>query len=51
MLDFVLQKASIGVEPHYLGVWVPAHLGAKEAAKKHESNIFYSCAYPFLYSC
>jgi hypothetical protein len=24
-LDFVLQKASIMVDPHYLDVWMPAH--------------------------
>jgi hypothetical protein len=25
MLDSMLQKKSIGVEPHYLDVWLPAH--------------------------
>jgi hypothetical protein len=31
MTDVVLLKASTWVEPHYLDVWGPAHLGVEEA--------------------
>jgi hypothetical protein len=51
MLNFVLEKASTRVEPHYLDVWVPAHLAKEEATKKLVSTILYSYAYHLLYMC
>jgi hypothetical protein len=51
MFDFVLQKASSWVESHHLDIWVPAHLGAEEAAVKLVSSILYSYAYHLLYLC
>jgi hypothetical protein len=41
MLDFILQKASTGVNPYYLDIWMPAHQGAYDAAKKLVSTNFY----------
>jgi hypothetical protein len=49
MLDFVMQKASTGVKPHYLGGCVPAHLGVEDATEKLVSTNFYSSLYPLLY--
>jgi hypothetical protein len=49
MLDFVLQKASIEVKPHYLYDWVPTHLGVEEAEKLVSIN-FYGYLYHLLYS-
>jgi hypothetical protein len=40
----VLQKASIGDNPHYLDVWQPAHQGNADAAEKLISISFYSYA-------
>jgi hypothetical protein len=31
MLDSVLQKASTGVDPHFIDVWVPMHRDDPEA--------------------
>jgi hypothetical protein len=44
MLNFVLQKASTGADPHYLDVWQPAHQGNVDAAEKLVSISFYSYA-------
>jgi hypothetical protein len=51
MLNFVLEKASTRVEPHYLDVWVPTHLAKEEVTKKLVSTILYSYAYHLLYMC
>jgi hypothetical protein len=40
MLDYMLQKNSIGVDHHYLDVWLPAHNGDADAAEKIVSNNF-----------
>jgi hypothetical protein len=43
MLDSLLQKAGIGVEPHYLDVWVPMHWDDPHSQHKLVSiNFFYS---------
>jgi hypothetical protein len=43
MLDCLLQKASTGVEPHYLDVWVPMHPNDSHSQQKLVStNFFYS---------
>jgi hypothetical protein len=42
MLNSVLQKASTGVDPHYLDVWQPAHQDNEEAVEKLVSISFYS---------
>jgi hypothetical protein len=44
MVSSVLQKASIGVDPHYLDVWQPTHQGNADAVKKMVSISFYSYA-------
>jgi hypothetical protein len=44
IFNFVLQKASTGVEPHYLDVWQPAHQGNVEVAERLISISFYSYA-------
>jgi hypothetical protein len=44
MLNFVLQKASTGADPHYLDVWQPAHQGNADTAEKLVSISFYSYA-------
>jgi hypothetical protein len=41
MLDYVLQKASTGVDHHYLYVWKRAHQGNADATKKLISINFY----------
>jgi hypothetical protein len=41
MFDFVLQKKSVGADPHYLDVWAPAHEGDAAAVEKLVSNHFY----------
>jgi hypothetical protein len=38
MLDSILQKKSIGVEPHYLDIWLTAHNDDEASAKKLVSN-------------
>jgi hypothetical protein len=38
MLDSILQKKSIGVEPHYLNSWLLAHDDDEASEKKHVSN-------------
>jgi hypothetical protein len=43
-LDYVLQKASTGDNPHYLNVLQPAHHGNADAANKLVSISFYSYA-------
>jgi hypothetical protein len=43
-LNFVLQKASTGADPHYLDVWQPAHQGNADTAEKLVSISFYSYA-------
>jgi hypothetical protein len=40
-LDYVLQKKSTEVDPHYLDVWAPAHEGDATTAEKLVSNNFY----------
>jgi hypothetical protein len=35
-LDYVLQKRSVGADPHYLDVWAPAHEG--DAARSREAS-------------
>jgi hypothetical protein len=37
-LDSMLQKKSIGVEPHYLDVWLPAHDDDEATTEKLVSN-------------
>jgi hypothetical protein len=39
-MDSILQKKSIGINPHYLDVWQPAHEGDAVATKKLVSNNF-----------
>jgi hypothetical protein len=53
MLDFVLQKASTGVDPHFIDVWVPMHRGDPEAMHKLVSNNFnsYICMHCLFYPC
>jgi hypothetical protein len=41
-LDFVLPKASTGVDPHYLDVWIPAHQDVDNMIEKLVSTKFYS---------
>jgi hypothetical protein len=41
-LDYVLQKKSTVVDPHYLDVWAPAHEGDAAAIEKLVSNNFYA---------
>jgi hypothetical protein len=42
-LDYLLQKASTRVEPHYLDVWVPMHQDDPQSQQKLVSiNFFYS---------
>jgi hypothetical protein len=50
MLDFVLQKASTGVDPHFIDVWVPMHRDDPEATQKLVSNNFntYVCIVCFI---
>jgi hypothetical protein len=38
VLDSMLQKKSIGVEPHYLGVWLPAHDNDEATTEKLVRN-------------
>jgi hypothetical protein len=43
MLDSILLKASTGVEPHYLDVWVLMHWDDPQSLQKLAStNFFYS---------
>jgi hypothetical protein len=44
MLNSLLQKASTGVDPHYLDVWQLAHQGNAEVAEKLVHISFYSYA-------
>jgi hypothetical protein len=37
-LDSMLQKKSTGVKPHYLDVWLPAHVDDDARAEKLVSN-------------
>jgi hypothetical protein len=39
-----LQKASIGVNPHYFDVWQPAHHGNEDAIERLVNRSFYSYA-------
>jgi hypothetical protein len=49
-LDSLLQKASIGVEPHYLNVWVPMHQDNPLSQQKLISiNFFYSYVYVSMF--
>jgi hypothetical protein len=45
MLDSVLQKASTGIDPHFIDVWVPMHRDDPEAMQKLVSNNFNSYIY------
>jgi hypothetical protein len=38
MLDSMLQNKTIGVEPHYLDVWLPAHDDDEARAENLVSN-------------
>jgi hypothetical protein len=51
MLDSVLQKASMGVDPHFIAVWVPMHRDDPEATQKLVSNNFnsYICMHCLFY--
>jgi hypothetical protein len=40
MLDSILQKASTGVDPHFIDVWVSMHRDDPEVTQKLVSNIF-----------
>jgi hypothetical protein len=51
MLDSILQKASMGVDPHFIDVWVTMHRDDPEAMQKLVSNNFnsYVCIVCFIY--
>jgi hypothetical protein len=53
MLDSVLQKASTGIDPHFIDVWVPMHRDDPEATQKFVSNNFnsYICMQCLFYPC
>jgi hypothetical protein len=53
MLDSILQKASMGVDPRFINVWVPMHKDDPEATQKLVSNNFnsYICMHCFFYPC
>jgi hypothetical protein len=53
MLDSVLQKASMDVDPHFINVWVPMHRDDPEATQKLVSNNFnsYICIHCLFYPC
>jgi hypothetical protein len=53
MLDSILQKASMGVDPHFIDVWVPMHRDDPEATQKLVSNNFnsYICMHCLFYLC
>jgi hypothetical protein len=40
MLDSILEKASMGVDSHFIDVWVPMHWDDPEATQKLVSNNF-----------
>jgi hypothetical protein len=45
MLNFVLQKANTGVDPHFINVLVPMHRDDPKAMQKLVSNNFNSYIY------
>jgi hypothetical protein len=51
MLNSVLQKASMGVDPHFIDVWVPMHMDDPEATHKLVNNNFnsYICMHCLFY--
>jgi hypothetical protein len=51
MLDSILQKASMGVDPHFIDVWVPMHRDDLEVMQKLVSNNFnsYVCIICFIH--
>jgi hypothetical protein len=51
MLDSVLQKASTGVDPHFIDIWVHMHRDDPEATQKLVSNNFnsYICMHCLFY--
>jgi hypothetical protein len=51
MLDSVLQKASTGVDPYFINVWVSMHRDDPEATQKLVSNNFnsYICMHCLFY--
>jgi hypothetical protein len=52
MLDYVLQKASTVVHPHFIDVWVPMHRDDPEDTQKLVSNYFnsiYVCIVCFIH--
>jgi hypothetical protein len=53
MLDYVLQKVSTGVVPHFIDVWVPMHRDDPVATQKLVSNNFnnYICMHCLFYPC
>jgi hypothetical protein len=42
LFNYVLQKESTGVDPHYLDVWQPTYQGNAEVAERLVSISFYS---------
>jgi hypothetical protein len=50
MLDSILQKASTGVDPHFINIWVPMHRDDLEVTQKLVSNNFnsYVCIVCFI---
>jgi hypothetical protein len=53
MLDYVLQKASTAVDPHFIDVWVPMPRDDPEVTQKLVSNNFnsYICMHCLFYPC
>jgi hypothetical protein len=53
MLDSILQKASTGVDPYFIDIWVPMHRDDPEATQKLVSNNFnsYICMHCLFYPC
>jgi hypothetical protein len=51
MLDSILQKASTGVDPHFIDIWVPMHRDDPEVTQKLVSNNFnsYVCIVCFIH--
>jgi hypothetical protein len=51
MLDSILQKAGMGIDPHFIDVWVSMHRDDPEATQKLVSNNFnnYICMHCLFY--
>jgi hypothetical protein len=51
MLDSVLKKASMGVDPHFIDVWVPMHRDPETTQKLVSNNSnSYICMHCLFYS-